>query len=474
MAAKSKPTIDRKARAKLSPIPAQERAPEERTTDFDEIVVLYTPEAAQAEAARCFQCPHAPCQEACPLHNDIPRALALLEKGDIAGAAAVYDETSTLPEICGRICPASFCYDACVLGKMGKPIDTRRLEAFATTHRRRTQGVPLPEVAPATGKRVAVVGAGPAGLTVAEMLTRKGHEVVVYEQYPLPGGLLMYGIPGFKLDREVVEAKIAWLEQLGVEFRCNTTVGKTISFQTLEEGYDAIFLGIGAQQSICPNFPGQDLKGVYPATEFLIRANLEPERLPAEWQVPLEVGPRVHVIGGGDTAMDCLRTALRLPEVTDATCYYRRSEVEMPAHEEDYEHAQEEGASFEWLTCPTAFLGDGEGRLRAITYERMRLCEPDASGRCRPVPITGSEFTVEAETVILSLGYCPDSTLTGKIPGLEVERWGTIEVESRETGRTSVPGVFAAGDVVRGADLVAPVIADARQVAETIDAALRA
>lgn len=466
--------VDRKARTQLPPSPAPRRPPALRVQDFEEIVELYTPERARVEAARCLHCPHAPCQAACPLQNDIPRALALIEAGDFGAAAAVYRETSPLPELCGRVCPQSFCQDACVLTKMGKPIDTRHLEAFATTYARRTEGLPQPAVAKPSGNRVAVVGAGPAGLTVAERLTRKGHRVVVYEQYPQPGGLPIYGIPGFKLDREVVRAKVDRLETLGVEFRCNTTVGQDVSAERLRDEYDALFLGIGAQQSICPGLPGRELEGVYPAAEFLARASLPAELLPEAWQAPLEVGARVHVLGGGDTAMDALRTALRLPGVEEAVCYYRRSAVEMPAHDEDYPHAREEGATFVWLASPTTFLGDEEGRLRAVVYQRMELCEPDASGRCRPVPIADSEFTVEAESVILSLGYCPDCSLTAKIPGLTLGRRGTVEVLSRETGETGVPGIFAAGDVVRGADLVAPVVADAWSVAEAIDAYLRA
>ncbi|MFP4346022.1 MAG: FAD-dependent oxidoreductase [Anaerolineales bacterium] len=466
--------IDRKARTQLPPVPAPRRPPDLRVQDFEELVELYAPEAARAEAARCLHCPHAPCREACPLHNDIPRALGHIEAGDVHAAAAVYRETSTLPEICGRVCPQNFCQDACVLTKMGKPIDTRHLEAFAATHSRRQGGLPRPPEAAPTGKRVAVVGAGPAGLTVAERLARKGHAVVIYEQYPEPGGLLVYGIPGYKLDREVVQAKIAWLKSLGVEFRCNTTVGADVSAETLQQAYDALFLGIGAQQSICPGLPGKELEGVYPANEFLARASLPADLLPAAWQTPLQVGSRVHVLGAGDTAMDALRTALRLPGVETATCYYRRSEVEMPAHAEDYRHAREEGADFVWLASPTAFLGDGEGRLRAVVYQRMELCEPDASGRCRPVPLPGSEFTVEAQSVVLSLGYCPDCSLTETIPGLTLGWRGTVEVLARETGETGVPGIFAAGDLVRGADLVAPAVADAWSVAEAIDAYLQA
>jgi len=464
--------IDRRARIKLPPLHAGQRSAEERVRDFEEILVLHTLAEAQAEAARCLHCPQAPCQQACPLHNDIPRALALLEKGDIAGAANVYRETNPLPEICGRICPQHFCQEACTLNKPGKPIDTRHLEAFVATYQSEHLDIPRPTIAPATGKRVAVVGGGPAGLAVAEFLTRKGHAVFVYEQYARPGGLLLYGIPNFKLNKERVEAKIRRLESLGVHFQCNTTVGQDITVQTLQKEYDALFLGIGASIHIRPGLPGEELQGVYEAVEFLCRTNLPPEFLPPEWQEPLVVGPRVHVLGGGNTAVDCLRSAVRWPGVREVTCYYRRSQTEMPATAEEYQLAVEEGVNFAWLTCPTQFLGNAEGQLEAVVYQRMRLGEPDESGRRRPEPLPGQDFTAEADTVLLALGARPDKTFAARVPGLVTHRKGMLEVDTQQTGRTGVPGIFAAGDLVRGADLLAPVLADALHVAETMDAYL--
>ncbi len=464
--------IDRRARLKLPPIHAGQRSAEERVRDFEEILVLHTPALAQAEAGRCLHCPQAPCQQACPLHNDIPRALALLEEGDIAGAANVYRETNPLPEICGRICPQHFCQDACTLNKMGKPIDTRHLEAFVATYQSEHLEIPRPAIAPATGKRVAIVGGGPAGLAVAEFLTCKGHAVCVYEQYAQPGGLLLYGIPNFKLNKALVEAKIHRLETLGVRFQCDTAVGQDITVPALQEEYDALFLGIGASIHIRPGLPGEELQGVYEAIEFLCRTNLPPEILPPEWQEPFVVGPRVHVLGGGNTAVDCLRSAVRWPGVREATCYYRRSQTEMPATEEEYQHAVEEGANFVWLACPTQFLGNAEGQLEAVVYQRMQLGEPDESGRRRPEPIPGQKFTIKADTVVLALGSRPDKTFAARVPGLVTHRRGMLEVDTQQTGRTGAPGVFAAGDVVRGADLLAPVLADALHVAETMDAYL--
>jgi len=460
----SKPKIDRKARVQKPPHHARIRPPHVRVQDSEEVVIPYTREEAMLEASRCLQCANAPCQAACPLDNDIPRALRLIEAGEIVQAAAVYRETSTMPEICGRICPQTLCTEACTLNRMGKPIDTRHLEAFAVDTQRETGGAPHPTLPAPTGKRVAVIGAGPAGLTVSEHLTRRGHTVVAYEKRPRPGGLMRYGIPRFKLNRDVVAAKVTWLAHLGVKFQCNTTVGRDVTLDELREQYDAVFIGIGTPVDFSPGIEGEELAGVYTATEFLVRGN-EPDP-------DFDVGPRVHVLGGGDTAVDCLRTALRLPDVTDVTCYYRRSEVEMPAHEQDYHYALEEGAHFEWLACATRLESDDASQLRAVTYQRMELCEPDESGRCRPVP-TGATFTLEADTVVLALGYRGDAAFNQHTPDLATKWHHLIEVDDEATGRTNLPGVFAAGDVVRGADLLAPTIATAAQVARTIDAYLQ-
>ncbi len=470
----SAPKLDRKARLQLPPVYACERDPAERLGDFDEITRLHIPKEAIAEAARCLQCPNAPCQTACPLHNDIPRALALLSAGQFIEAALVYRETNPFPEINGRVCPDYYCQDACTLNKLGKPIDTRHLEAFLADYVAHCEELPLPERAPLTGKRIAVVGAGPAGLTVAEWLTLRGHHVTVYEQNPAPGGLLVYGIPAFKLSPRRAQEKTGYLTSLDVEFICGVRIGQDVMLPHLLETYDAVFLGVGAQRNIRPELPGEALHGVIDAVEFLVRAGACGAHLPSAWAAPLDIGPRVHVLGAGGTAMDCLRTALRLPSVTEATCYYRRSEAEMPSPHEDFRHAQEEGAQFVWLASPRAFLGDTEGRLRAVRYQHMELGPPDDSGRRRPVPIPDQEITVEADTVVLALGYGPDPTMQTGLPELQVDRRQRILVDTRATGRTSVPGLFAAGDVVRGADMIAPAVADALGVAQTIAAYLTA
>lgn len=465
--------VDRKARSQMPPVYAKTRPPDERLRDFEEILILHTPEAARAEASRCLQCAQAPCQKACPLHNDIPQALERLAAGDFLGAAAIYYQTSPFPEVCGRVCPERFCQEACTLNRLDKPIDTRRLEAFVTTYARQHGGMPQPIRAAATGKRVAIVGAGPAGLAAAEVLTRLGHHAVVFEQQPAPGGLMLYGIPRFKLALEVVQAKLDWLQALGVDIRCNLTVGRDITLPQLLADYNAVFLSSGAHEQYRAELPGEELEGVYDALQFLCRANVPPALLPEAWRAPLRVGARVHVIGGGNTAIDCMRTALRLPGVREVTCYYRRSFQEMPAEPEEYRHVLEEWGNFVWLTCPLEFLGNEAGQLRAITYQRMRLCEPDESGRSRPECVPGMEITLEADTAVLALGFRPSKQLYTGLPELRIRRNGTLEVDALETGRTNIPGLFAAGDIVRGAHLLAPAVADALNVAHTIDAFLR-
>lgn len=458
--------IDRKARFALPPQRASLRSPEERRRDFAPVVLPFTPEQARAEAGRCLHCTPAPCQQACPLHNAIPLALGFVEDGDVVRAAQVYGETNPFPDICGRICPASFCEEACVLAKVGKPIDTRALEAFVADEARRRKAWPPLATAPRTKARIAVVGSGPAGLAVADYAARHGCAVTVFERYPFPGGLLRYGIPGFKLEPDVVAAVIADLEALGVTFRCGVNVGRDVSWETLRTSYDALFLGTGAPAHTLPGIPGEDLPGVYGPTEFLVRSMVAPAWLPEAWRGPWQVGPRVHVLGGGDTAMDCLRTALRLPVVQEVTCYYRRSEAEMPAHQADYRHALEEGARFEWLTAPVRFEAGADGRVARAVYQRMALGEPDASGRRRPEPVPDSEFSVDVDTIVLALGYTTEREVLTTLPGLELSRKGLVVVD--EDGHTSVPGVFAAGDVVHGADLAAPAIAAALRAARAM------
>jgi len=472
--------IDRKARLRIPHQDVPKRPADQRIHDFEEVSLGYNAESAVVEAERCLQCPDpAACQSACPLHNNIPLAMWLIYHGDFVGAANVYRQTSNLPEICGRVCPQEvLCQGACVVGRRGPPVYLGKLEAFVADYQRKSEGFPMPEIPPATGHRVAVVGSGPAGLAVAEELAKKGHSITVFEAWPEPGGLLLYGIPSFKLPKDIVEAKIEFLQKLGIQFVCNTRIGEKLSVDDLfAQGFDAIFLGTGAGICTKLNVPGEDLQNIYYATDFLVRGNLPPEYLPLWQRQPLVVGKKVAVIGGGDTAADCLRTAIRLQVAQgftpDVTCYYRRTEAEMPGRAEERVNAREEGVKYEYLTAPVKFIGDEQGRVRTMECIRMELGEPDASGRRRPVPVKGSEYTVEVDTVVLALGYGADPIIGQTTPELKTDKWGLIRAE-QDTGQTSRDGVFAGGDNVTGPDLVVTALAAGRRAAAAIDAYLKA
>ncbi len=461
--------IERKVRTRLLPVFPAERPPETRRLDFEEVLIGYDETTAPLEAARCLHCPDpAPCIQACPLHNDIPTALWLIEQGDFLRAAQVFRQTSFLSEICGRVCPPQTCRGSCTLSAYGKPINITKLEAFVADFQRR-HGVLEIHRAPPTGRRAAVVGSGPAGLTVAEFLARQGHSVTVFEAMPRPGGLLRYGIPAFKLPKFVVDQKIADLERLGVRFITGVRIGQDLTLDDLfAQGYQAVFLGIGTWRPVEPDWEGANLDGVYMALDFLMRANLSPEDLPSEKRERPRVGRRVAVIGGGDTAMDCARTAIRLG-AEEVVIYYRRSEAEMPGNREERKKAREEGVRFEFLVAPARFIGE-DGRLTAIEFVRMALGEPDESGRRRPVPIPGSNFIVPVDAAVLALGFRADPTIARTTTGLEVSRAGLIRVD--EEGRTSRPGVFAAGDGVTGPDLVVTASAAAMRAARAMHAYL--
>jgi glutamate synthase (NADPH/NADH) small chain len=448
------------------------------------------------EAARCFNCTHHPCTEACPVHNEIPTALFHIEIGDFSGAAEVFRRRSTFPEVCGRLCPQEkLCEGGCIVGniKDNPPVAIGRLEAFCTDYQRRALGhFPMREVAPRTGMRVAVVGTGPAGLAAAEDLAALGHSVTAYEMWPEAGGLLIYGIPGFKLEKQLVLDKLDMLKQMGITFVTGVKVGEEITVdQLLAQGFDAVFLGTGAPVGNVLEVPGETLTRVYQATDFLVRGNLPPELLPEEQRTLPEVGSRTLVVGGGDTAMDCVRTAVRLAALrgipSEVICVYRRSDEEMPGRMEERVHARDEGVHFEYQTVPVRFIDappgesqdlahlevSGDGVVRGAVCVRLALGEPDASGRRSPVPVKGSEFFVGADTVVLAIGYSPDPLVPNTTPGLEADRKFRIKVKTEETGQTSRPGIFAAGDNVRGADLIVTAIAAARKAAIACDAWLR-
>ena len=465
--------IDRKQRARTNSRGTTTRPPEERICDFEDVVIPLTPEQAMMEAARCIQCPDpAPCVEACPAHNNIPEAMWLIEQGRFVEAADLYRQTSSLPEICGRVCPQEqLCQGSCAHGKPNEAVMTGPLEAFAADFQRQAQGVTIPKGTP-TGMKAAIVGAGPAGLSCAEQLVQYGHEVTIYDAKPTPGGLLTYGIPNFKLPKGVVFQVVESLEKAGVEFIYNTYIGKDITIDDLmADGFQAVFVGVGTLVDSLMEVPGEDLPGVYKATDFLMRANVDLDLLPEEKRARPEVGEKVVVIGGGDTASDCLRSGLRLG-AKEVTCLYRRTVKEMPGGRHDRELAEEEGAKYQFLTQPVRFIAGEDGHLREVECIRMELGEPDRKGRRRPVPIEGSNFIVKADTAVLALGYWPDPIIGKTTPGLETDKWGLIFADAA-SGATSKPGVYAGGDDVTGPSLVVTAMAAGRKAARAIEVYLK-
>ncbi len=470
--------FDRRRRLRAEPVHPSKRRVEDRLKDFQETSVPLTFDQAVQEANRCLQCEHQPCTIGCPAHNEIRDAMWLLSLGDVRGAALKFMENSNLPDICGRLCPQEKqCEGACVLQGCEAPIAIGKLESYcADTLRDVLGGFPNPEFAPPLDTRVAVVGSGPAGLAVAEELAKLGHGVTVFEAWPLPGGLLVYGIPGFKLSKEIVEVHIKHLEGLGIEFRCNTRIGNEFTVDDLlkTKGFDAVFLGHGASAGTHMKIPGENLKNVYNATEYLVRANLPDEMLPEAMRGRPHAGRKTVVVGGGDTAMDCVRTARRLSPEGQAWCVYRRSEAEMPGRLEERKNAREEGVNFEWLTLPVRFMGDAEGKVVASECIRMKLGKPDAKGRRTPEPIEDSNFVLECDTAVIAIGYGVDQEIAETTERLKTTKWGTIWVNSENESETSREDeIWAAGDCAHGADLIVTAMVPARKAARSIDRSLR-
>jgi glutamate synthase (NADPH/NADH) small chain len=458
--------IDRKNRVSDVPVSYLKRAVEDRVLDFDEAVLGFDEEMAIAEATRCLQCPDPqPCTLSCPAGNDLPAMLWHISQGEFIEAALILNETSPLIEVCGRVCP-NLCQVGCALSTRNGAISIGKLEEFVADEARLAGvlDIQVPEVK--TGKKVAIVGTGPAGITVAEDLIKQGHEITMYEAWPFAGGVLVYGIPSFKLDKKVVMAKIDDLERAGVRIITNTRIGEDVMVDELLTQYDAVFLGTGAGVEATMNIPGEKLENVYSATDFLIRANVPTDMLPQDRKQKPWVGERVAVIGGGDTAVDCARSAIRLG-AKEVTIVYRRTEAEMPGNKVERYTCIEEGVNIRYLQAPVEYLGDESGRVTSMKVIRMELGEPDRSGRRRPVPIEGSEFEQEIDTVILAVGYWPDPLLGEKTDGLATHKWGLI-VADEECGATSKTGVFAAGDNVHGPDLVITAISAAHTAADNI------
>ncbi|MHB1406412.1 MAG: NADPH-dependent glutamate synthase [Desulfitobacteriaceae bacterium] len=444
----------------------------ERAHNFNEVALGYTSEMALEEAQRCLQCKKPLCRTGCPVEVLIPDFIKKISEEDFLGAAEVLKVKNSLPAICGRVCPQeSQCESKCVLGIKGESVAIGRLERFAADYEMQHGESAIAKVEP-SGKKVAIIGGGPAGLACAGDLAKAGHAVTVFEALHVAGGVLMYGIPQFRLPKEIVQREIGNLEKMGVEILTNQVVGKVTSVDELmENGYDAVFIGTGAGLPYFMGIPGENLNGVYSANEFLTRTNLMKGYKFPEYATPVKVGKKVAVLGAGNVAMDGARTSLRLG-AEEVSIIYRRSREEMPARKEEAEHAEEEGVEFRLLTNPVAIHGDERGWVKSMTCLRYELGEPDASGRRSPVAIPGSEFEIEVDTVVVAIGQGPNPLVTKSTPGLDLNKRGNI-VADPETLATSKPGVFAGGDIVTGAATVILAMGAGKKAAASIDAYLK-
>lgn len=448
-------------------MPAQD--PQERRKNFTEVALGYTKEMAQEEASRCLNCKVPQCVKGCPVEVNIPGFITALKQGDLPASAKILKDKNNLPSVCGRVCPQeSQCEAQCILGKKGQPVAIGRLERYVSDWERE-EGVKDPAQAQSRKKKVAVIGSGPAGLTAAADLAKMGYQVTIFEALHTPGGVLMYGIPEFRLPKEVVRQEIDYIKKLGVEVQVNSVVGKTLTIDELleEEGYDAVFIGTGAGLPNFMNIPGENLNGVYSANEFLTRTNLMKAYRFPEYQTPIKIGKRVAVIGAGNVAMDAARTALRLG-ADESYIVYRRSAEEMPARHEEIEHAEEEGVQFLLLTSPVAYLGNEMGSVESMTLQRFTLGEPDESGRRSPVPIKGSEYEMKIDTVVVAIGQGPNPLVPRTTPGLILTKKGNIKADD-ETGQTSRFNIFAGGDIVTGAATVILAMGAGKKAAKAID-----
>lgn len=449
---------------KKNEMPVQ--APDVRNKNFSEVALGYTEEQAIDEAKRCLNCKNKPCTTGCPVQIDIPAFIAKVAEGDFAGAYEVITRSSSLPAVCGRVCPQeNQCEGKCVRGIKGEPVAIGRLERFIADWHNAQPAVTVEKPA-SNGHKVAIIGSGPSGLACAGDLIRKGYDVTIFEALHVAGGVLSYGIPEFRLPKAIVQKEIEGLKALGVKVETNTVVGRTVSVDELmkEEGFESVFIGSGAGLPRFMNIPGENLSGVYSANEFLTRINLM-KAYKEDSATPIRAGKSAVVVGGGNVAMDAARCAKRLG--ADVTIVYRRTEKELPARAEEVEHAMEEGIKFKFLTNPTEITSTEDGWVKGVICQQMELSEPDASGRAKPVPIEGAFFEIEADCVIMSIGTSPNPLIKATTAGLDTQKWGGIIAD--EDGRTSKEGVYAGGDAVTGAATVILAMGAGKKAAAAMD-----
>ena len=446
-------------------MPEQEAV--QRSGNFGEVNLGFSEQLALLEAQRCIQCKEAKCIKGCPVMVNIPRFIKFITDGDLAGAAKSLFGDNALPSVSGRVCPQEEqCEGSCIRGVKGQPVAIGYLERFVADWARNAGGKTDIEVAAPSGKKVAVIGGGPAGLTAAGELVKSGHEVTIYEALHKPGGVLVYGIPEFRLPKKIVAAEVDRLTKAGVNIECNVVIGRTYTIPELREKFDALFIANGAGLPVFMNVPGENFKGVYAANEYLTRVNLMEAYDTANTSTPVLIGKRVAVVGGGNVAMDAVRTAKRLG-AEKAMIVYRRTKEEMPARAEEVHHAAHEGVDFELLVAPLEVIGDDKRWVTGLKCNRMELGEPDASGRRKPQVIPDSEFVLDCDVVVVAIGTKANPLLTATCPELKLNKWGNIE--TGEDGMTSIPGVFAGGDIVRGAATVILAMGDGKNAAKAIN-----
>ena len=466
------PTISAKERMQITRQAMPEQDAHQRSGNFKEVNLGFPEQLALLEAQRCILCKEAKCIKGCPVMVNIPRFIKFITEGDLAAAARSLFGDNALPSISGRVCPQEEqCEGACIRGVKGQPVAIGYLERFIADWAR-TQGGVLETGTPVpSGKKVAVIGAGPAGLTAAGELVKQGHEVTIYEALHKPGGVLVYGIPEFRLPKKIVASEVERLTKAGVKIECNVVIGRTYTIPELRERFDALFIANGAGLPVFMNVPGENFKGVYAANEYLTRVNLMEAYDIESANTPVLLGKRVAVVGGGNVAMDAVRTAKRLG-AERAMIVYRRTKEEMPARVEEVHHAEHEGVDFQLLVAPLEVLGDEKRWVTGLKCNRMELGEPDASGRRRPQVIPGSEFVLDCDVVVVAIGTKANPLLTATCPELKLNKWGNIEAD--ENGMTSIRGVFAGGDIVRGAATVILAMGDGKNAAKAIDSYLKA